>query len=111
MIQFSASSTPHFHPAGGETFRINVEPALENRKNPHQTGLFLIPPDYAQVNTDYPHSAYRESREMHSLCRPVARTQFSNSYRFEPIAARASLASLWARSAQAASSQGAAAAA
>jgi hypothetical protein len=72
MIQFSAGSTPQFHPWGSETFSLKVQPAPLNRKNPHQTGLFLIPPEDAQVNPEHRHTAYRSSREMHSAQQVVA---------------------------------------
>jgi len=73
MIQFSAGSTLYFHPRRGETLGVKAQPAPQNRKNPHQTGLFLIPLEDAQVNPDPPHTAYRSSREMHSARAPVAR--------------------------------------
>jgi hypothetical protein len=73
MIQFSAGSTLYFHPRWGETFSVKVEPAPENRKNPHQTGLFLIPPEDAQVNLERPHTAYLSDGVMHSARQTVAR--------------------------------------
>ncbi len=41
-------------PPQGETFTEKAEPAPKNRKNPHQTGLFLIPLADAQVNPEHP---------------------------------------------------------
>jgi hypothetical protein len=72
MIQFSAGSTPHFHPWGDELVGVKMQPAPWIRKNPHQTGLFLIPPEDAQVNRDHTETAYRSSREMQSARQPVA---------------------------------------
>ena len=76
MILFSAGSTTHFHLRQGETFSVKARArALEIRKNPHQTGLFLIPPEAAQVNPDRPETAYRSSREMHSARWTVAQSE------------------------------------
>jgi len=45
---------------------VKAEPAPKNRKNPHQTGLFLIPLADAQVNPEHPHTPYCSSLEMQS---------------------------------------------
>lgn len=74
MIQFSAGFVLlSVHPCVSERLRLNALPGPLNRKNHHQTGLFLIPPEDAQVNPNYPHQACRSSLEMQSLGGPVAR--------------------------------------
>ena len=73
MIQFSAGSTHHVHPWEVKHSAEKRSPRPGIRKNPHQTGLFLIPPEHAQVNPEHRHTAYRSSREMHSARHPVAR--------------------------------------
>jgi hypothetical protein len=67
-------------------FSVKEEPAPKNRKNPHQTGLFLIPLADAQVNPEPLHSPCfgrlhvepapdLSSVEMHGSLRPVARRE------------------------------------
>ena len=72
MIQFSAGSTHHLHHWEVKHSAQKRSPRPKIRKNPHQTGLFLIPPEDAQVNPEHPHTAYRRSVQMHSVRRSVA---------------------------------------
>jgi hypothetical protein len=82
MIEYSAGFTLQFHPRGGETFSVKVPPAPQNRKNPHQTGLFLIPLEDAQVNPDPPPTPYLSRGEMHSARGPVARREAMMRFKF-----------------------------
>jgi hypothetical protein len=73
MIQFSAGHTVHFHRRWVKFSACKLSPHPRIGRTPHQTDLFLIPLENAQVNPDRSHTACHSSGVMHSARQPVAR--------------------------------------